>query len=109
MSIWKLTDKEPVKITGKIPAEGTSPLMPENRARLSEDADLLVAAGEYFIAMELYRMLLRSDSTNTLARQRIEELRSLILLSGLQKDFMIFRLGRFRDLLRKRGTDFWKP
>jgi len=58
--------------------------------------------------MEMYRLLLAKDSSNTYLRQRVEELRSLILLSGLRKDVIIFRLEKFRDLLRKRGSEFIK-
>ncbi|TAN40057.1 MAG: hypothetical protein EPN25_09120 [Nitrospirae bacterium] len=108
MSIWKLTDKDPVKITGEILTEGTSTPLPENTAGLSHRAELLIAAGEYFTAMELYLMHVRKEPSNMQVRQQAEELRSLILFSGLQKDFIIFRLERFRDLIRKGAADFWK-
>src|SRR5574340_247773 len=108
MSIWKLSDKGVVKINGKSLTEGTSSHIPENTAELLRRADSLIADGEFIIAMEIYRLLLAKDSSNRYLRQRLEELKSLILLSGLRKDVIIFRLEKFRDLLRKRRSEFMR-
>ena len=106
MSIWKLSDNNIVKINGKNLPGGTPLPIPENTTELAHRADSLIADGEYIIAMEMYRLLLAKDSSNTYLRQRAAELRSLILFSGLRKDFIIFRLEKFRDLFRKRGSEF---
>lgn len=58
--------------------------------------------------MEMYRLLLAKDPSNTFLLQRVAELKSLILLSGLRKDVIIFRLEKFRDLIRKKGIKFLK-
>ncbi len=108
MSIWKLSDKGIVKINGKSLPKITSPNIPEDTTELVGRADSLIADGEYIIAMEMYRLLLAKDSSNNYLRQRAEELKSLILLSELRNDVIIFRLKKFRDLIRKRGSEFMK-
>lgn len=108
MSIWKLSDKGIVKINGKILPGETSTHIPETTTQVLGRADSLIADGEYIIAMEMYRLLLAKDSSNTFLLQRAAEIRSLILLSGLRKDVIIFRLEKFRDLISKRGSKYLK-
>ncbi len=71
-------------------------------------ADRLISEGKYIMAFGTYRSLLAKDPSNKYLLQRIEELKSLILLSGMRKDLIIFRLERFLEMIRKRGSEFGK-
>lgn len=105
MSIWKLTDKDPIKINGKnVPGEAALPIS-DNMPDIAERADSLIADGDYIHALDLYCSLSAKDSSNMYLRQRVEELRSLVLLSGLRNDLIIFRLEKFRNLIGKRSRE----
>lgn len=106
MTIWKLTDKEPVKINGKnLPAD-TPAHIPKNDPDLADRANSFIAGGNYIIAMGIYRSLLAKDSSNVHLLQKVEDLRSLILLSGMRKDLIVFRLEKFLEMIMKRGSEF---
>lgn len=105
MTIWKFTDKEPVRVDVKGGPGGASDLMPEHDCELSGKADALIAEGNYIRAMEIYRSLLSRYASNKYLLQRFEELKSLILLSGMRKDLITSRLARFLEMIKKRGRE----
>ena len=108
MTIWKFTDKELVKITGKNLPGGSSAHISGNIPELAGKADTLIADGNYIMALEIYRSLLAKDTSNTRLLQRVAELKSLIVLSGMRKDLIVFRLEKFLEIIKRRSSEFMK-
>lgn len=106
MTIWKLSGKEPVRINGRNTSGGTPAQAPVNIPELAGRADALIAEGNYIMAMGIYRSLLAKDSSNVHLLQRVEELRSLILLSGMRNGLIVARLEKFLELIMRRGNEF---
>lgn len=106
MTIWKFTDKEPVKINDKKFPCGTAARMPETIPEPAGKADTLISDGKLVEAMAIYRSSLARDPSNTDLLQRIEELKSLIRLSGMRRDFILARLERFLELIKRRSSKF---
>lgn len=108
MTIWKFTDKELVKITGRNLTDGNSARIPEHISELAGKADTLIAEGNYIAALDIYCSLLAKDTSDKHLLQRVSELKSLVLLSGMRKDFIVLRLEKFLEIIKRRGSEFMK-
>ncbi len=92
-----------------IPAETVEQAAPEiaTLGQKPEDADRLIADGNYLQAMHLYRSILSSDPDNRTVLQRVEELRTLLKLMGKDKEALISNLNAFLEGVRKRRNEFY--
>ncbi len=70
-------------------------------------ADSYVERGDYYMAMQTYRMLLKEDPENRAAVQRLLELKSLLKLLGKDKELLIAKLEAFLDGIMKRRDEFF--
>lgn len=105
MTIWKLTGSEPVKINGKNSPDGAFGRVQENISELVGKADTLIAGDNYITAFEIYSSLLSKDTSSTYLLQRVEELKSLIFLSGMRKELIVLRLAKFLEIIKKRSRE----
>jgi len=70
-------------------------------------ADSYVERGDYYMAMQTYRMLLKEDPANRAAVQRLLELKSLLKLLGKDKELLIAKLEAFIEGIMKRRDEFF--
>lgn len=73
---------------------------------LLQTADRLIAEGKYFGAIDAYQRILAGAPGNKQVLQRIEELRSLLKLMGMDKEALLARLNAFLNAINKRGDEF---
>jgi hypothetical protein len=71
-----------------------------------EQADALVAGGDYAKALGAYRNLLEHAPGDRRAHQRLEELRMLIRLLGREKEVRMERLEAFGRAVARRRDEF---
>jgi tetratricopeptide (TPR) repeat protein len=72
----------------------------------SEAADGLIAAGNYFGAMNAYRKMLSADPNDRAVLQRVEELKGLLKLMGKDQEALISKLDDFLKGIQKRRDEF---
>jgi tetratricopeptide (TPR) repeat protein len=82
------------------------PTEPRAGGTRPEDADGLIAAGNYLGAMEAYRKMLSAYPDDRAVMQRIEELRFLMKLMGKDKEALISKLNDFLGGIQKRRDEF---
>lgn len=72
------------------------------------DAETLIAAGEYFKAIKIYKKLLTVNPDNKPVRQKLEELNMLLKMLGKQDEEAISNLEAFAEALKKRKDEFFR-
>jgi tetratricopeptide (TPR) repeat protein len=69
-------------------------------------ADSFLREGDYLKAMKAYRMLLELEPGNRRIMQRVEELRALLKMIGMDKEIKVQGLEAFLDGIRRRRDEF---
>lgn len=65
-------------------------------------AQRFISEGDYKEAMDVYKGMLTDDPRDRRALQGLEELKTLIHLSGMDKDALLDRLNKFLDAVHRR-------
>jgi tetratricopeptide (TPR) repeat protein len=70
-----------------------------------DDADTLISQGNYVDAMKIYKKIISVDPMNIQVKQRMEELKALLKVTGKDREILIERLSLFLSSIQKRRQE----
>jgi hypothetical protein len=73
-----------------------------------EDADRLVASGDFGGAIIIYKKMLERNPGDRKILQRAEELKTLLKLMGKDKEILVGKLNAFFEGITKRRDEFFR-
>lgn len=84
------------------PAVYEEPAVAPREAADAADADALIAGGNFYKALEIYRNILANDPENKQVLQRAAELKALMTMMGKGNEVLIAKLESFLDSVNRR-------
>jgi tetratricopeptide (TPR) repeat protein len=73
-----------------------------------DDADHLISHDNYIDAIKIYKKIITVDPTNIQVKQRMEELKALLKVTGKDREILIERLGLFLSSIQKRRQEVFE-